>query len=441
MDRFICHREYGETVREIMSGGSDLNIAVSYWSEGILKELSIDELTMNRDSSTVRIICDLENEACHYEPIEKLIESRIQVKSFPSLHAKVWSTAELAILGSANASRAALHFSTVDSGSRNVEAGVRITQPQILQSLNTWFEDLWKSEECVKVTYFDVQQEKRKKRRKQAHNRGRPQMIETQFPAQSVILDSVRSWKTECLINGQSLFTNLPLWSLGLFEELNNRITNVPKRCKFQEFVPAVLNNASKESCKLMAELYWIFCLIHQVTPDSKLHSFKLIWDMSGDPMPPDEHDKFDILRRDYGFVNKGQSLSQKPAAVRYLICLMTEFFRESRKSRRKLVDSYEAFGQLADNVYNLQRSQAKHIIMFLMFPRLFLSIINTDHKRDIATYRPFRQYLGTSELSLTPSSFEIDLRLNAIRYNLECERGAPINFYDDNCFNGWRYE
>ena len=440
MKDFISHEEYGESIREMLTNESVLNIAVSYWSNGILDELGIDNLIKNSEFTATRIICDLADDACHYEPIEKLIRSNIEIKSIRGLHAKVWSSKKFAILGSANASRAALHFS-VGSNRRNIEAGIRITNPSTIKSINNWFEVLWECDQCKKITHYDIQQEKRKPRNKNIPVPVYPEMVETLFPSRSVILEEVKSWKTDSLINGKSLFSKRPLWTLRSFEELKEKMSNIPRQIDFVNFVSTVLSNASTESCKLMAEVYWIFCLIHQVAPESKLRSLNQIWDMSGDQALPDEHEKFDLLRRERGFVSKGQSLSQKPAAIKFLTLLMCEIFKQPKESRQKLINSYFDFAQLADEVYGRQKSQAKHIILFLMFPNLFPSIINTDHKRLIATFEPFRKYLGVSELSRTPSSFEIELRLNAIRYNLEREVNASIDFYGDSCFNGWRNE
>ena len=441
MRDFIYGEEYGKSVRKLLSDDAGLTIAVSYWSAGILRFGEIDKLIRTAEHRSIRIICDLMHDACDCEPIEKLIQTRIEVRAIRGLHAKVWLSEKSAILGSANASLGALHLFD-DPQRGNSEAGIRIADASTLRSIQQWFEELWNSNQCKDVTPYDIELKRRQARKSEFEETIEiyPGMAETQYLERSEILNAVDRWKTRCLISEKSLFTNDSLWSLSTFWDLRDRILNVTKNIvKFNEVINMTLNNAPADTCKLLAELYWLFCLIHQASAKSKIGYIKTIWSMSRAQPIPDDHELFELLRRESGFVHYGQALAQKPAAFRFLILLMCEIFAITGRDRETLIKRHDEIAGMCDDVYRVQESQARHIVLFLMFPKVFLPIINNDHKKAIATYRSFSRYFGGSDLPESPSPYEIDLRLNAIRYNLEKEEDASIDFYGDPRFNGWR--
>ena len=152
-------------------------IAVPFWGRGAVKLLGLDAGTK------VRVICNLDHPGCNPFVIEKLREHKVAVKTHPRLHAKIYATADIAIVGSSNASSNGL---TVEGKEAQgwVELNVASGDREFVSGVLGEFEALWDSEETRRVHAADI---KRAKER-----RANMPLIGSILPDGQALFDAVR---------------------------------------------------------------------------------------------------------------------------------------------------------------------------------------------------------------------------------------------------------
>ena len=96
---FLPHDAIKPKLREILLSASTVDIAVAYWGDH-----AIEELTDGKWSKPTHIICNLMSGFCHVKTIKDLQATPgVEVKVVDRLHAKDYWTPQAAIVGSANA--------------------------------------------------------------------------------------------------------------------------------------------------------------------------------------------------------------------------------------------------------------------------------------------------------------------------------------------------
>jgi PLD-like domain len=137
---------YGEAIRASVEAVMDassppLDIAVAYWSEG-----GLPQLTSPQWNKETRIICDLMSGFCKVALIRTLrANQRIHVKKRHNLHAKVYLGTTSVVIGSANASGAGLDATTQSKQ----EAAVLVTEGAALLQAHDWFQLMWEYAEDI----------------------------------------------------------------------------------------------------------------------------------------------------------------------------------------------------------------------------------------------------------------------------------------------------
>ena len=154
---FLTDDKYGTAVKGLIGSNSHLDMAVSYWSHQVLKNLGLSS-RIKESEGPYRVICDLKHVACHWQPIEEFIDSNVCVKSIQRIHCKVWIGENQVIVGSANSSGSALRLPQAPF--ENLEAGVRITDEGMVRSVKTWFDLVWNSHRAKCVTEEDIRAKK-----------------------------------------------------------------------------------------------------------------------------------------------------------------------------------------------------------------------------------------------------------------------------------------
>tara|TARA_B100001167_G_C16768157_1_gene305493 strand:- start:1006 stop:1971 length:966 start_codon:yes stop_codon:yes gene_type:complete len=107
-----------KSVREIYSSDSEMIIAAAYWGRGALEHLGL-----NRNRNSIRIVLNAAHGGTNPEALAALMEAfpdRVRVNN--TLHAKIYATENVALVGSSNASNAGLWF----VGAGHSEASVLI---------------------------------------------------------------------------------------------------------------------------------------------------------------------------------------------------------------------------------------------------------------------------------------------------------------------------
>jgi hypothetical protein len=134
-------------MRRLASGSGKTKIAIAYWGSDALKRLQI-----NPTREDLSVICCLRGGQSDPEVVKLFGERCVQSDN---LHAKViWTPAE-AIVGSANASSNGLPEEEKTAPGL-IEAGVHVTEPQVLKEIEVWFDKLFERASTIRPEDLDA---------------------------------------------------------------------------------------------------------------------------------------------------------------------------------------------------------------------------------------------------------------------------------------------
>jgi hypothetical protein len=164
--------------RKAMSRGDNSIIAVPFWGRGAVATLGLTS------GARLRVICNLDHPGCNPDVIAELRKLKIKVKTHPRLHAKIYATPDLAIVGSSNVSTNGL---TVEgSGAKGwIEANVASTDPAFVKSVIDLFMEVWNDEASRMVSKGDIKAARDARK-------ARPPML-YDLPRRASLFDSVRT--------------------------------------------------------------------------------------------------------------------------------------------------------------------------------------------------------------------------------------------------------
>lgn len=134
MSRMLDTMSTEAAIRDLVSSGEPLKVAVAYWGYGATERLCL------KDRKNIQIICDLLSGGCNPEEIKKLQKAigRKNVLTLDRLHAKVWITPTRAVMGSSNASANGLAFEGNEALSL-IEANLRVDAADTIAALESWW--------------------------------------------------------------------------------------------------------------------------------------------------------------------------------------------------------------------------------------------------------------------------------------------------------------
>lgn len=177
---FISGDDNTKAIKEIFKTKEMLKCAVAFWGEKAWELL--------KDSKQeIRIICNLESGATNPFLIERLRgeKKNIRIRTQHNLHAKVYFTGNQAIVGSSNTSANGLSLEDEEAAGY-IEASVITSDKKIIDSINSWFEELWENAYEIDKNLLQEAIEKWKNRRN-----NRPHRKNTQIKSHS-LLDALR---------------------------------------------------------------------------------------------------------------------------------------------------------------------------------------------------------------------------------------------------------
>lgn len=139
--RFLTEQTVPAQIIDALQRASSTKIAVAFWGEGAAELLGI-----GRPGLAAEIICNLESGACNPTEISRLMAMapNVSVRSNPRLHAKLYWTAQRAVVGSSNASSNGLVVEGTGL-SGWAEANMLIEDRPILLEMERWFDDVFKA--------------------------------------------------------------------------------------------------------------------------------------------------------------------------------------------------------------------------------------------------------------------------------------------------------
>lgn len=136
MTKFITGDENIQAIKNLLNDKNDLKCAVAFWGDEALHFLE----NTNRK---VKIICNLESGATNPYVISKLIDNpNIDIKTHQRLHAKVYWSPTLAIIGSTNVSANGLGLEGREL-SGWIEASILIDEDILIKKIEDWFDLLY----------------------------------------------------------------------------------------------------------------------------------------------------------------------------------------------------------------------------------------------------------------------------------------------------------
>lgn len=124
-------------------------IAVPFWGKGAIAMLGLVK------GADLKVICNLDHPGCNPDVIAGLKKLKIRVKTHPRLHAKIYATQHLAIVGSSNVSTNGL--TAEGSAARGwIEANVASENPAFVEGVLELFDQIWTDDSARNVTASDI---------------------------------------------------------------------------------------------------------------------------------------------------------------------------------------------------------------------------------------------------------------------------------------------
>ncbi len=248
----------------------------------------------------------------------------------------------------------------------------------------------------------------------------------------AAILGAANEWKQRCLLGGGSVFSEERLWSRDNFQGLQTYFVERPdeQSDSFEEKLRQ-LEPAPPEMRRLWAEIIWVYYLVvgsGSVTGGKKLEWIKKVWESSDTALPENHWALDEVL--DNGLVNPGSAYTvYKWREFRFIITMMLDWCSRSAKERESLLKNPWNFAAWVDDQEDGLRRQFRHALLFLLFPKIFETILSIGHKQAIV--RAFADETGNSFDISRMSLIELDRALAAMRPRLRDKYpGHGINFF-----------
>jgi 5-methylcytosine-specific restriction protein B len=250
------------------------------------------------------------------------------------------------------------------------------------------------------------------------------------------VFEATGVWRDKCLLGNASVFSNEPLWTLELLNELVEDFVKRPDEGQgsFLRKLEMQLASSSPEAKWLMAEILWVYCLFpSNIGPAAKRGLIQPVWALSGTELPSDHPLLSDGLLTGLGSGGPGY-INHRWREIRFLINLMVRLKGLSPEQRTATLSDPWAFNEFVDSTPDDGNRQLKLILPHIVFPETFERIASTNSVLSVL------HHLGGFDRrrlrSMTKQ--ERDKALLEIRGNLEAESGRSIDFYDDTIVGRW---
>ena len=142
------------------------------------------------------------------------------------------------------------------------------------------------------------------------------------FKDAELILRVAEHWKTQCLLDQGSLFTQRSLWTRENFEEFRQLYVDRPLvgQESFLWKLEQQLAPGSKRIACLWAEMDWLYRLIVSRSaqgPEKKRNSIRHIWQWSGEDFP-EKHDLLSDQVLGAGVLRPGRAFYRAPRKINF---------------------------------------------------------------------------------------------------------------------------
>jgi hypothetical protein len=149
MLKLLREHEVASAFKAARRNGGQASVAVAFWGKGGAAKLGL------KGSEDARVICNLDQVGCNPEAIKELRDLGIQVKTHPRLHAKIYATPAVVIIGSSNASTNGLTVEG-DGALGWKEANVMTDDAMMIAGALSYFDELWDDPEARRITPAEI---------------------------------------------------------------------------------------------------------------------------------------------------------------------------------------------------------------------------------------------------------------------------------------------
>ncbi len=232
------------------------------------------------------------------------------------------------------------------------------------------------------------------------------------------ILRAAEHWKTRCLLDRKSLFTQRSLWTRENFEEFRRLYVDRPLvgQESFLWKLEQQLAPGSKRIACLWAEMDWLYRLVVSRAaqgPEKKRESIRHIWQWSGEDFP-EKHDLLSDRVLGAGVLRPGRAFYSLAWKEYHFFGLAMHDWFSQNLARSRLANEPWKFASWLDSTEAAGNRAFRHALLFLLFPDEFEPIVSSSGKRKIVKRLP----LG--EPFKTPNLVAVDRALLKIRQHLE---------------------
>ena len=250
------------------------------------------------------------------------------------------------------------------------------------------------------------------------------------------VYSAAGAWVDRGLQSDDSLFTpGANIWTRDLLGELHSRFLDQPDEGSrpFLEKLRDQLEGSPPEVYQLMGEVLYL----HYLLLDRNEQAVRTVLGWSANPVgiPPSLASALEFIR-----INTGVGRTNIPFQVGTLIESVEQWKELAPGERDRLLEDPWAFKEFLFSrrfesklLLNNQNTGAleRHLLLHIVFPDTFEPILQNDKQR-IVQSPDFAKFIS-------PSSTDIDRRIQEIRLGLEAQWGMDFGFYDDGVSSLWR--
>ena len=251
------------------------------------------------------------------------------------------------------------------------------------------------------------------------------------------VLDAAAKWIQRCLINERSVFTDRPLWTAKVLEEVRAAFVDHPdsSSASFFEKLQGQMRGTSPDANCLMAELLWVLMLFQSnIGAAKKRESIELVWSWSGESLGMDHPLLADKVLIGIGNCGAGYN-THRWRELGYLIGLGLDLTGRSQDERATLLSDRERFEVWLAKAPQEGYRQFRHVFRYLAFPDFNERITqNRDRVLILGAYNG-----ADPKTTRAMSDAQQDDALRNLREKLAVEHGtADLDFYTTPLAERW---
>jgi hypothetical protein len=202
----------------------------------------------------------------------------------------------------------------------------------------------------------------------------------------SPTLAAADQWIKACLVEDGSLFSDKPLWTAQLVDEVYKAFVEHPDLGE-DDFITKLkgqMRPASHHAQQLLAEMLWALLLFpSNIKARTKRQQVRDMWALSGQQLS-DDHP----LMRDEVLVGIGSGgpgfNNYRPDEMTFLIELTRDLKRRDTTQRLRIFADHGAFFDWIGSVPSTGLRQFRHMLRFFAFPDRVERMSSNNHRRHV---------------------------------------------------------